>query len=67
MVAHFAKAGVDSNPSDVNLRRFLVRALENTGNRKEAAAQLRILLEYIEVTWATLSASSLFISRYRAV
>ena len=51
MVAHFAKAGVDSNPSDVNLRRFLVRALENIGNRKEAAAQLRILLEYVEVTW----------------
>ncbi|MEE3234194.1 MAG: tetratricopeptide repeat protein [Candidatus Latescibacterota bacterium] len=51
MVVHFAKGGLERRPSDGSLRRFLIRALENIGSRKEAAEQLRTLLDYEEVSW----------------
>ena len=51
MVVYFAKRGVESKPEDGNLRRFLIRALENIGNRKEAAEQLSILLDNEEANW----------------
>jgi len=51
MVVYFAKRGIKSKPEDGNLRRFLIRALENIGNRKEAAEQLSLLLDYEEINW----------------
>ena len=51
MVVYFAKRGVKSRPENGDLRRFLIRALENIGNRKEAAEQLSILIDYEEVNW----------------
>ena len=51
MVVRFAKGGLERKSSDGNLRRLLIRALETIGNRKEAAEQIRTLLDYEEVNW----------------
>ena len=51
MAAHFASAGLELNPSDVKLRRFLVQILERDGAHEEAVAQIEILLTYEKASW----------------